>query len=256
MREYLLYLVKAGHIAVLVELMQGQPIPDGRGQIDHGTRVVKERFVESSVLFGVDQLIKGILRAFNAVVMNITRWIPIEAVQGLAKFATAVVNMSLTYVDEVILAYNIRHRIENPWQGARDGLVLYAQNYQNLLKNALWLTVLVWALTLVIFLLVFAPVAALVAVFPAAGGVWTFAIAGVFALSIKAALIDPVAMTALMQAYFKAVEGQQPRADWAEKLGAASGKFQTLADKARSFAGGRGAAASAPPPAPPAPPLA
>ena len=30
-REYLLYLVKAGHIAVLVELMDGKELPGGRG---------------------------------------------------------------------------------------------------------------------------------------------------------------------------------------------------------------------------------
>src|SRR5690606_35033871 len=53
-REYLLYMVKAGHIAVLVPLLDGQPIPEGRNQITHATAVVKERFVESSVLFGVD----------------------------------------------------------------------------------------------------------------------------------------------------------------------------------------------------------
>ena len=29
-REYLLYLVKAGHIAVLIELMDGRPIPGGK----------------------------------------------------------------------------------------------------------------------------------------------------------------------------------------------------------------------------------
>ncbi len=245
-REYLLYLVKAGHIAVLVELMQGKQIPGGRGQIEHAGAVVKTRFVESSVLFGVDQLLKGILKAFNRVVMGVSMMIPIPGIEGVAKFATAVINMSLTYVDEVILAYNIRNQIENPWAGARDGLVLYAQNYKNLVKNALWLTVFVWVLTLLVFLIVFAPVAALVALFPSLAGFWTFGIAGILAISIKAALIDPVAMTALMQAYFKAIEGQQPQAEWAGKLDSASAKFKQLGEKARGFVGGK----AAPPPAP------
>ena len=64
-REYLLYLVKAGHIAVLVELFEGRELPAGRSQIDYAQSIVRERFGESSVLFGVDQLIKGILKAFN-----------------------------------------------------------------------------------------------------------------------------------------------------------------------------------------------
>ena len=36
-REYLLYLIKAGHIAVMVELIDGRPLPEGRSQIGYGT---------------------------------------------------------------------------------------------------------------------------------------------------------------------------------------------------------------------------
>ena len=32
-REYILYLVKAAHIAVLVEIYDGRPIPAGSGQL-------------------------------------------------------------------------------------------------------------------------------------------------------------------------------------------------------------------------------
>ena len=52
-REYLLYLVKAGHVAVLVEHLDGKALPGGRGQIEYAQAVVKERFAEVSVLFGV-----------------------------------------------------------------------------------------------------------------------------------------------------------------------------------------------------------
>ncbi len=31
LREYILYVVKAGHIAVMVRLIDGQPVPDGKG---------------------------------------------------------------------------------------------------------------------------------------------------------------------------------------------------------------------------------
>jgi hypothetical protein len=33
LREYILYVVKAGHIAVMVRLIDGQPVPDGKGQV-------------------------------------------------------------------------------------------------------------------------------------------------------------------------------------------------------------------------------
>lgn len=235
-REYLLYMVKAGHIAVLVELLQDKPIPDGRGQIEHGHRVVKERFAESSVLFGVDRLVAGILRVFNRATMRIANILPIPGLEPVVKVANAVVTTSLTYVDEVILAHNIRVGSTNPWATSRDAVVLYAQNYKTILKNAAFLTLIIWGLTLLIFVVVFAPVAALVGLFPGVAGFWTFALAAVTAWALKAALVDPLAMTALMQVYFKVTEGQMPDAEWTAKLEKMSGKFRTLKDKAMGAA--------------------
>lgn len=232
LREYLLYLVKAGHIAVLVEYMDGKEVPGGKGQIEYASGVVKERFVESSVLFGIDQLIKGILKAFNRVMMAVTAFLPIPAVQSVMKIVGAVIQMSLTYVDEIILAQIIRTRSTNAWASARDALVLYAQNYKTMLKNAVFLTFIVWGLTLLIFIVIFFPVGLVMSLFPGMAGFWTFALALVAALSIKAAVIEPIAMTALMQVYFKVTAGQQPNPEWSAKLEKVSGKFRELKDKA------------------------
>jgi len=253
-REYLLYLVKAGHIAVLAALLQGKEIPSGRGQIDHASAVVKERFVQSSVLFGVDQLIKGILRVFNRAMLMIANFIPIPGLDGLAKFAGTVINTSMTYVDEVILAHAIRTGSTDAWASARDAIVLYAQNYKIMLKNAVWLTFIIWGLTLAIFLIVLGPVAALVSLFPGIAGFWTFVLAVVVAISIKAAIVDPLAMTALMQVFFKVTEGQTPDPAWSNKLEGMSSKFKELKAKAGATppAAVAGSLQAAPPPPPPA----
>jgi len=248
LREYLLYLVKAGHIAVLVHLIDDKPIPDGRGQIDYAAAEVRSRFAETSVLFAVDQLIKGVLKMINRLLMTIGSLIPIPALQGLMKFVTTVLNLSLTYVDEVILAHNIRTQSTNPWSSSRDALVLYAQNYTTMLKNALFLAIVVWVLTLLIFLVTLAPFLALVSFFPEGAGFWTVVIAFVFAISLKAAIIDPFAMAALIQAFFKVTEGQQPREEWVVRLDGASDKFRELGTKAASYVPGATA-----PPAPTAP---
>jgi hypothetical protein len=124
----------------------------GRGQVEHGAAVVKQHFVESSLLFGVDQLIRGILRAFKAIVMSLAAFLPIPTLQAILTFVTAVINLSLTYVDEVILAYLIRTGSDNALTGARDALVLHAQTYKAMLKNALFLIVIVWGMILLIFL--------------------------------------------------------------------------------------------------------
>lgn len=231
-REYLLYLTKAGHIVVLVELMEGKKLPGGRGQIDYAQKMVRERFAESSLLFGLDQLIKGVLKAFNNAFFNISNLLPIPGLQGIAKFVNTVLNLSLTYLDEVILAYNFRIRSDNPWKSSQTALVLYAQNYKAFLKNAFFLAFFIWGLTLLVFLLILAPVAGLVSLFPGSGGGMTVIIALVFAWGVKQAIIEPIGMTALMQVYFKVTAGQEPNPEWEAKLDSLSTKFQEIKAKA------------------------
>jgi len=231
-REYLLYLVKAGHIAVLVEHFDGKALPGGRGQIEHAQAVVKERFAEASVLFGVDRLIKGILRRMNRMIMRVATFLPIPGLRNLASFVNKILNVSLTYTDEIILAYNIRTRSENPWESSKDALILYAQNYKVMAKNAFFLLLFMYAISFVIFLVFLGPAIALAVVFKGPATAIGVIIALLFAWALKAALLEPLAIAALMQVYFKTIEGQVPNPEWDQKLTAASKKFREMKDKA------------------------
>ena len=235
LREYLLYMVKAGHIAVLVELMEGKELPQGRGQIDHAQKIVRERFAESSVLFGIDQLIKAVLKAFNRVFFSIANFIPIPGLQAIAGFLNTIVTLSLTYLDEVILAYNIKTNSDNPWASSKTALVLYAQNYKAFLKNAFFLAFVIWGLTFLVFLIILGPVLAIVSFIPAVAGPLTLIIALVMAWGIKQAVIEPIAMTALMQVFFKVTEGQQANPEWEGKLDGVSKKFGEIKTKAADW---------------------
>ena len=234
LREYLLYMVKAGHIAVIVKVLDGEKIPEGKSQIHYAQEIVKHRFKEASILFVLDQIIKKVLKAFNRAFFAIASWLPIP--EGILRFINAVINTSITYVDEVMLAYNIRNEVDNPWEGSRTALVLYAQNYKTFLKNAVFLTAITWVLSLLVLLVTFGPIAAVIAYTPYQGGVAPFVIALVTAWGIKSALIDPLAMTAMMQVFFKVTEGQQANPEWEAKLERASGKFVELKDRAMGWA--------------------
>ena len=241
-REYILYLVKAAHIAVLVEIYDGRPIPQGQAQLGLGAHYVKEHFAQSSILFGVDQIIKAVLRGLFRILNIFTAFLPVPGLQGLIRLAETVVRISLTYVDEIILAYLIRTRTTNPWQTAEDGLILYAQNYRHFLKNALWLALFMWGLTLVLFLVFLAPAAALLAMFPGELGAWGFAFAFLFAWAVKAAVMEPLAIVALMQVFFETIEGQTPNPEWEERLNSASRRFRELGQRALDWGTGhRGA---------------
>ena len=243
-REYILYLVKAAHIAVLVEVYDGKAIPGGQGQISHGANFVKTHFAESSILFGIDQLIKGVLRSLFGTINFLTAFLPIPALQQLIRIVEAVIRMSLTYVDEIILAYLIRTKTKNPWDASRDGLVLFAQNYMHFLKNAAWLSAIMWVSTFGLFIVLLAPAGALVTLVHSTSTFWAFGFAVVFAIAIKKAVMEPIAIAALMQVYFKEIEGQVPNPEWTAKLEKVSSKFRDLAQKAKAWVPG----AAVPPP--------
>ncbi len=244
LREWLLYMVKAAHIAVMVEALDGRELPSGQGQVAYGASVVKARFAEANVLFVLDQLIKGVLGVITGTLSTIANFIPIGGLQQIVGVINQIIRLSLTYVDEVILAYNIRTKSENPWESSRHALVLYAQNYGSFLKNAIWLMIFMWVLTVIVFIVALAPFLALAAVFPGEISWVGAVIAVVFALSFKAAILEPFAICALMQVFFKKIEGQVPDPAWDERLSSLSKKFVDL--KNRAFGWVRGTPNPAP----------
>ncbi|WP_366514609.1 hypothetical protein [Roseibium sp.] len=235
LREYVLYVVKAGHIAVLVKLLDGKAMPGGRSQISYAREEVSQRFMQASVLFGVDQLIKGVLRAITGLVRGVFTLLPIPGARQLISIVEAFLRIAVGFIDEVILAYTIRTNSDNVWASSRSGLVLYAQNYKPMLKNAAWLTLIVYGLSFLVFLVMLAPAALVAYLVPgswSAGGI-VFAI--LFAWSVKSALLEPFAVTCIMEVYFRTIEGQQPDPAWEAKLEQLSTKFSSLKEKAASY---------------------
>lgn len=227
-REYILYIVKAGHIAVLVELLDNKPLPEGRSQITHATEVVRNRFGQASLLFALDQLVKGVIRAVSGLVRGLLSLLPIPYVRQLGTVLQAFLRVAVGFIDEVILAHAIRTRSEDAWGSAREALVLYAQNWKVMLKNAAWLALITYGLAFIVFLVMLAPAAALVYLMPGAWSAGGFVFALLFAWSVKAAFFDPFAIASLMQVYFRTIEGQTPDPEWEAKLDGMSSHFRKL----------------------------
>ncbi len=231
-RDYLLYLVKAGHIAVMVELLDGKPVPGGQGQIAYAKGVVAERFGQASALFALDVLIKGVVNAVTGLMQGLLSILPIPGLDRIMGIVRAYLRMAVGLIDEVILGYAIRIRSENAWEAADDGLVLYAQNAKAMLINAAWLTLISWMLAVLVFLAMLAPAAALVWLLPGESTAGMFVFAVVFAWAVKAALIEPFAVACMLQAFFKLTEGEEPSHEWRGRLTQASAKFRQLGERA------------------------
>src|SRR5690606_4643729 len=231
LREYILYVVKAGHVAVLVELIDGRPLPEGRGQIAHATTVVKERFAQASLLFALDQLVKGVIRAITGLARGVLSILPIPYMRQLMNVVQAFLRMAVGFIDEVILAHAIRTRSQDAWGSAREALVLYGQNWKVMLRNAAWLMVFTYGLAALVFLLMLAPAAALVYAMPGAWSAGGFVFALLFAWSVKAAFLEPFAIVSLMQVYFRTIEGQQPDPEWDARLEKMSVHFRRIKER-------------------------
>lgn len=235
LREYILYTVKAGHIAVMVQLLDNAQLPQGRSQIEYATQIVKSRFAQTNVLFAMDLLIKGVINATTALVQGVSRILPVPGMQQLMGIIRAFLRVAVGLVDEVILAYIIRTNSQNPWLASRSALVLYGQNATAMLKNAAWLTAMTYGLSFLVFLVMLAPAAALVYLMPGAWSAGGVVFALLFAWAIKAAVIEPFAIACLLQAYFHVTAGQTPSPEWEARLDQVSSKFKELKDKASNW---------------------
>lgn len=235
LREYILYMVKAGHIAVMVKLLQGQDIPEGKFQIQHAMAEVESRFGQANVLFLIDQTVKGVINAITGLVQGLASVLPITGMQQLMRLVRVFLRLAVGLVDEVILAYAIHTQSQNPWASARTALVLYGQNATGMLRNAAWLTLITYGVSALIFILLVAPATALAWFMPGAGTAAGIVFALIMAWAIKAAILEPFAVACMLQSYFQVIEGQSSDPEWEARLETVSGKFAQLKEKAASW---------------------
>ncbi len=245
LREYLTYLITAGHVAALTLAFDGRPLPGGRSQIGFALDTVKGRFVEIHALFVLDQAVKATAGVITRSVDWFAGLVGLPGLQGLAQLVGAVLRMSTTFIDEIVLARGIRSGSDNPWETARASLVLYAQNAGSILRTAVWLTVLRWVLSVVLFVMLVGPAGTMAWFFPGAATGWVLIFTLLLTVALQKALIDPFCIAALMQVYFAGIEGQTPDPAWEARLEEASEPFRDMATKARAWFAGRPSAGGA-----------
>jgi len=221
----------------MVELLRGREIPGGRGQIDYATDMVKGHFGQASALFALDRLIAGVLGTITGLIQGLMSIVPIPGLANLMGVVRAYLRVSVGLLDEVMLAHTMDTKSGNPYAASRDALVLYAQNATPVMINAAWLTLIVYALSFLVFLVMLAPAAAAVYMIPGAWSAGGLVFALIFAWAVKAALIEPFAIACMLQVFFKVTDGQTPNPEWERKLDAASAKFKTMGQKAAGWVG-------------------
>lgn len=233
-RDWLLHAVQARSIALMVDCLDGKPVPFGPGQIPQARAAVIGRFGSQAELHALDRLIRGVTGQITSIAEELGPILPLPFAARLA---------SGRLVERVILAQAYRARPENAWEAAHDALVLYTQNARAVLTSAAWITVIGWLVTAALTLLLLAPYAGLAAYWPEGGQAWVWLLAGLSALAIRAALIEPFAFACLMQVFLRITEGQDPLPEWRGRLTQLCDRFRQLGERAVTWEPATGAEA-------------
>ena len=232
--RYYFYMLKAAHTAVMTEYIVTGEGPQG-SQIAYGKEQVTSRFQDTSIMFGVDVLVDGVVKAFTRTFARLAGILPIPGLDSLMAIVQRVAVASTTYIDESILSRAYAKREQNVWKVAHDGVILYAQAWKPILANAVVLALLSFVEFLGLLVLFGLPAVAIGVAFPAlrvALGVSVI----IAAWMVKLAVTDAFSLAATLIAYHRSTETLEPNAEWKAKLETLSPKFQALGKKAAEAA--------------------
>lgn len=224
--HYFGYLIKAGHIAVIAEAVTTGKVPNN--QVEYGKEKVKKRFATSNIYFAVDKLVTGSVKQIQRGIEKLGNkldFIPgMESLTGLVNFF---VELSLGYIDECCLGYTFYKEEQGAFKSACDGVVIYAQNIKELLKNAAKTMLKTLGFMAIVVLVVFVPIGLLFKILH-----WNSFIAFLLAIFVawvvKFAFLDSYILCQTMTSYMTLAPNTQITFDLYDKLSKISQSFKKL----------------------------
>jgi len=231
-KHYFLYLLRAGHIAVMAEFLSAGKLPAGTSQISFGKTQVVDRFKSVSGMFVVGELVQGVVGAITNMMGGLLSFFPGDTLKQLGKIVAAVIKTASSYIDEAILARAFIQKDKNIFEVGKDGTILYAMAWKPILANAAGLAVLSWA-SMAIFIVLFVPVGYVMASVLPSSLDWVATVSVIaFAYLSKVSLGDTFAVATTIAAFHEETKNMVPSAEWNAKLTSASDKFRELSKRA------------------------
>lgn len=242
--RYVLYMVKTGHVAVIVELLRAGKVPEGKGMVSYGKDQVIENFGASNVAFVLDKMVHAAVRQIQRWIMrigNIFRFIP--GSQYVIGIINAIMSVALNYIDEAIMSYIFLQKSEkneqSVWKSASDGVVLYAQSWKGIIKAAIGSVIFIYAFNIITFLIFVFPLMFVgkmiagdeegIALFL---GFIAIVAAYVLTTVLKRAVIDPIVTIIMIRSYQISIRNEEPKIDLQNRLLSVSSRFKRLFKRA------------------------
>ena len=225
--HYFGYLVKAGHIAVIAQTFKDGQVP--ANCVSVGKKMVIDRFGTANAYFAIDKLVAGAVKQLQRTLGRLTNTLfgSLPGADTIKSATNFFLDISLGYVDECCLSYTFYKNEQNAYKSACDGVVIYAQNWKHLLKNAA-----MTAFTVIVSILVVTLVAFIIfgGVFRLLGwsGFVAFVLALMLAWTVKYAFIDSWIMVKMMHGYMQVAPTTVITFDLYTKLSGFSTKFREM----------------------------
>lgn len=231
LRRYVLYLVTAGHVAVIAHAVDTGEVP--KNQLSYGEQKVTGRFVEASALFAVDQVIKGAIKQFNRAVMSFANLVDfVPALKNVIVLLKRSVGIVASYLDEAILAHMFLEPEKGNWTAARDGIVLYAKTWKSVLGSAVLLVLGGYALALVA-LLALTPLAAVFGRLSPTFELLGWAVVAAVAVVVYFGIIGPYVKTVIITTYLIEARDETPDSEMMDYISERSSRFRELMQNAK-----------------------
>ena len=228
--RYALYLVKAGHIAVIAHIVQTGATPSN--QLSYGTGQVKEHFTEASALFAVDMVVKSVIKQFNRRVLSVSNLVSfVPNLKQLIEFVGRAVAIAASYIDEAIIAYMFLSEEENRWRAASDGLVLYAKSWKPVLMSTMLIVVGLYGATIALFL-AFTPLAGILSGFSTGFELAGWIVIGGLLVTIYTGLLKPWVKTVVITTFLIESRDESPDTKTRQYIEERSAKFRELLEEA------------------------
>lgn len=243
--RYISYMIKAAHVAAIGQLSVTGSIPEGMSVVKFGKSKVKERFVAANVYFGLDKLVTGAVKQIQNMITRVGNIFGnIEIIQNIVSILNLFVEIILGYVDEAVLARVFYKKDESAWKASADGVVLYFENWKEILKNAVMLVliiVLFYAVGMGICYAIFMGLSLFSDLWTILAIIIAFFLIDVF----KQSFLDSWITVSVVNKYMSITANKQPGFDLYEKGKKWSKKFTELCGKAEAEGAVLGVAAPA-----------
>ena len=230
--HYFGYLVKAGHVAVIAQTFKDGRVPDNCVSV--GKKMVLDRFGTANAYFIVDKLVSGAVKQLQRTLGRVANSLfgALPGADTMKSAANFFLDISLGYVDECCLSYTFYNQNQNAYKSACDGVVIYAQNWKHLLKNAAMTALTVIVSIVVVTLIAFVLFGGAFRLLGWSGFV-AFVLAVMLAWTVKFAFIDSWMMVKMMHGYMQVAPTTVITFDLYTKLSGFSGKFKKLFQESR-----------------------